>query len=93
MFIIQTDQQTRREAIRSLGKIGIVSDDPIRISVYEMLQNLTKAVSSDEATVFNDLIEPLLDVFDQIYEALELDQDPTPIIDRERVLFHQSVIH
>ena len=93
MFIIQTDQQTRREAIRSLGKIGIVSDDPIRISVYEMLQNLTKAVSSDEATVFNDLIEPLLDVFDQIYEALELDQDPTPIIERERVLFHQSVIH
>lgn len=93
MFIIQIDQQTRREAIRSLGKIGIVSDDPIRISVYEMLQNLTKAVSSDEATVFNDLIEPLLDVFDQIYEALELDQDPTPIIERERVLFHQSVIH
>ena len=93
MFIIQINQQTRREAIRSLGKIGIVSDDPIRISVYEMLQNLTKAVSSDEATVFNDLIEPLLDVFDQIYEALELDQDPTPIIERERVLFHQSVIH
>ena len=58
-----------------------------------LLQNLTKAVSSDEATVFNDLIEPLLDVFDQIYEALELDQDPTPIIERERVLFHQSVIH
>ena len=47
-----------------------------------MLQNLTKAVSSEEATVFNDLIEPLLDVFDQIYEALELDQDPTPIIER-----------
>ena len=70
-----------------------MSDDPIRISVYEILQNLTKAVSSDEATVFNDLIEPLLDVFDQIYEALELDQDPTPIIERERVLFHQSVIH
>ena len=58
-----------------------------------MLQNLTKAVSSEEATVFNDLIEPLLDVFDQIYEALELDQDPTPIIERERGLFHQSVIH
>ena len=70
-----------------------MSDDPIRISVYEMLQNLTKGVSSEEATVFNDLIEPLLDVFDQIYEALELDQDPTPIIERERVLFHQSVIH
>ena len=32
-----------------MGKIGIVSDDPIRISVYEMLQNLTKAVSTRES--------------------------------------------
>ena len=75
-----------------MGKIGIVSDDPIRISVYEMLQNLTKAVSSDEAVVFNDLIEPILDVFDLIYEAIELDKDPSPIIEKERVLFHQRVI-
>ena len=76
-----------------MGKIGIVSDDPIRISVYEMLQNLTKAVSSDEAVVFNDLIEPILDVFDLIYEAIELDKDPSPIIEKERALFHQRVIN
>ena len=70
-----------------------MSDDPIRICVYEMLQNLTKAVSSEEAVVFNDLIEPILDVFDQIYETLELDKDPAPIIEKERVLFHQRVIN
>lgn len=58
-----------------------------------MLQNLTKAVSTEEATVFNDLIEPILDVFDQIYEALELDKDPSPIIEKERLLFQQNVIH
>lgn len=70
-----------------------MSDDPIRISVYEMLQNLTNAVSNEEVTVFNDLVEPILDVFDQIYEALELDKDPTPVIERARMLFHQNVIH
>ena len=87
------DWKMRREAIRSLGKIGLVSEDPIRISIYEILQNLTASVSSEESTVYNDLIEPILDVFDQIYEAIELEEPVAPIIDKQRMLFHQNVIH
>ena len=83
----------RREAIRSLGKIGLVSEDPIRISIYEMLQNLTAAASTEEATVYNDLIEPILDVVDQIYEAVELEEDVAPIIEKQRMLFHQSIVN
>ena len=90
---VMGDWKMRREAIRSLGKIGLVSEDPIRISIYEILQNLTVAVSTEEATVYNDLIEPILDAFDQIYEAVELEEDVTPIINKQRILFHQSVIN
>lgn len=90
---VMGDWKMRREAIRSLGKIGLVSEDPIRISIYEMLQNLTAAASTEEATVYNDLIEPILDVFDQIYEAVELEEDVAPIIEKQRMLFHQSIVN
>lgn len=69
-----------------------MSEDPVRLSVYELLQNLTNAVSGEEGTVYNDLVEPILDVLDEVYETLENEGDPAPIIERERVLFHQSVI-
>lgn len=65
----------------------------MRLSVYELLQNLTNAVSGEEGTVYNDLVEPILDVLDEVYETIENGGDPTPIIERERVLFHQSVVH
>lgn len=65
----------------------------MRLSVYELLQNLTTAASGEEGTVYNDLVEPILDVLDEVYETIENEGDPTPIIERERVLFHQSVIH
>ena len=87
------DWEVRREAIRSLGKIALVSDDPIRICVYEMLQNLTKAVSGEDAEVYNDLVEPILDVLDDVYEAIENEEDPKPILERESVLFHQNVLN
>ena len=90
---VMGDWKMRREAIRSLGKIGLVSEDPIRISLYEMLQNLTVAASTEEATVYNDLIEPILDVFDQIYEAVELEEDVAPIVEKQRMLFHQSIVN
>ena len=90
---VMGDWKMRREAIRSLGKIGLVSEDPIRISIYEMLQNLTVAASTEEATVYNDLIEPILDVFDQIYEAVELEEDVAPIVEKQRMLFHQSIVN
>ena len=90
---VMGDWKMRREAIHSLGKIGLVSEDPIRISIYEMLQNLTVAASTEEATVYNDLIEPILDVFDQIYEAVELEEDVAPIVEKQRMLFHQSIVN
>lgn len=58
-----------------------------------MLQNLTVAASTEEATVYNDLIEPILDVFDQIYEAVELEEDVAPIVEKQRMLFHQSIVN
>lgn len=70
-----------------------MSEEPVRLSVYELLQNLTTAASGEEGTVYNDLVEPILDVLDEVYETIENEGDPTPIIERERVLFHQSVIH
>lgn len=70
-----------------------MSEEPVRLSVYELLQNLTNAVSGEEGTVYNDLVEPILDVLDEVYETIENGGDPTPIIERERVLFHQSVVH
>lgn len=82
----------RRAAIRSLGKIALVSEDPVRLSVYELLQNLTNTVSGEEGVVYNDLVEPILDVLDEVYETIENEGDPAPIIERERVLFHQNVI-
>jgi hypothetical protein len=75
-----------------LGKLGLVSEDPIRISIYEMLQNLTVAMSGEEATVYNDLIEPILDVFDQIYESMENNEENAEIVGKEAILFHQNVI-
>lgn len=82
----------RRAAIRSLGKIALVSEDPVRLSVYELLQNLTNTVSGEEGVVYSDLVEPILDVLDEVYETIENEGDPAPIIERERVLFHQNVI-
>lgn len=82
----------RRAAIRSLGKIALVSEDPVRLSVYELLQNLTNTVSGEEGVVYSDLVEPILDVLDEVYETIENEGNPAPIIERERVLFHQSVI-
>lgn len=82
----------RRAAIRSLGKIALVSEDPVRLSVYELLQNLTNTVSGEEGVVYNDLVEPILDVLDEVYETIENEGDPAPIIERERALFHQNVI-
>ena len=87
------DWEVRREAIRSLGKIALVSEDPVRICVYEMLQNLQKAVSGEDAEVYNDLVEPILDVLDDVYEAIENEEDPAPILESEAALFHQNVIH
>ena len=43
--------------------------------------------------MYNDLIEPILDVFDQIYEAVELEEDVAPIVEKQRMLFHQSIVN
>lgn len=75
------DSQTRREAIRALGKIGIKAGEPVRITVYEMLKNLSEQSGmryallikdvDDGNKLAHDLIDPILEMLDIIYTAEE----------------------
>lgn len=64
----------------------------MRITVYEMLQNLTQAASSEEATVYNDVVEPLLDLFDKVYEKIENEEDGNTVLEKESLLFFQNAV-
>lgn len=55
--------QVRCTCIRSLGKIAILSEDPLRLHIYEFLLLL----SLDEHLSISSLVSPLLRLLDDMY--------------------------